>query len=223
VPDLGYQLTLALALGLLGFIEPCSLGAHLLFLRFIEGKGRVVKLQQVAIFATTRALFIGGLGTLAALLGQRFFTFQRGGWLLLGVLYTALGVIYLSGKTSRLLGHLGPSAARLSHTRSSAALGLLFGLNIPACAAPLLLVVLSTVALDRPTLVQPALIGFLILAVFGLALSLPLAALVIWPWTAAQLDRLMQLARASRVLISSILLALGLWSILFALSTTTPT
>src|SRR3546814_1366678 len=67
---------------------------------------------------------------------------------------------------------LGPSLKRLGRLRGSAGLGLLFGLNIPACAAPLLLALLAGAATTGATLLS----GFVALAVFGLALSLPLVA-----------------------------------------------
>lgn len=59
-----------------------------------------------------------------------------------------------------------------------AGLGLLFGLNVPACAAPLLLALLAgTAAAPGVTLLG----GFVSLAVFGLALSLPLVVAVLIP------------------------------------------
>jgi cytochrome c-type biogenesis protein len=222
MPDLGHLLILAVGLGLLGFIEPCSVGAHLLFLKLIEGRPRAAKLRQVAIFASIRALFIGSLGALAALLGQSLFALQRGGWLALGVLYTALGVLYLTGKATLLMRRLGPAVSRLSDGRASATLGLLFGLNIPACAAPLLLAILGAVAIEGGTLGAPLVQGFAILATFGLALSLPVAVLVVWHWAAIRLDRIMARAGALPIVTGLVLLALGLWSIYFAWSVARP-
>jgi len=46
------------ALGLLGFIEPCSIGASLLFLKSVEGNSPAVKVMQASVFTLTRALFI---------------------------------------------------------------------------------------------------------------------------------------------------------------------
>lgn len=51
-----------LGLGLLGFIEPCSIGSSLLFVKAVEGNPPAIKLVQVGVFALTRALFIGLLG-----------------------------------------------------------------------------------------------------------------------------------------------------------------
>lgn len=214
--DFTHQLALALGLGLLGFIEPCSIGAHLLFLKHIEGTPPAVKLQQTSIFAVTRAAFMGALGALAAVIGQHFFTFQRGGWLALGVLYTAIGALYLAGATSLIMRRLGPSLARLPDARTSVALGVVFGLNVPACAAPLLLVILGTVAARDGAAGDPIVTGFTTLAAFGLALSAPLAVLMGWPGAAQWLDRLLGAAWARRPLIGVALIGLGLWSIYFA-------
>ena len=136
----GFTLTslllLPVGLGLLGFIEPCSIGSTLLVIKHLEGKSAASKLAQVSIFAGTRALFIGFLGVLAVVLGTTFLGLQRGAWIVLGAVYVLLGLLYVLGKVGVLSVSLGPSLARLSNMRGSAGLGVLFGLNIPACAAP---------------------------------------------------------------------------------------
>ncbi len=53
---------LPLGLGLFGFIEPCSIGASLLFIKYLEGKDRRHKFFQVSVFTLVRALFMGALG-----------------------------------------------------------------------------------------------------------------------------------------------------------------
>ena len=135
-----------IGLGLLGFIEPCSIGASLLFLKSVEGNPPAVKTMQAIVFTITRALFIGALGAAAALIGAAFLQFQRGGYLLLGTLYVALGLIYLVGKAGWLMRTVGPRLSRLSTVRGSAALAIFFGLNIPACSVPLLAAVLGSAA-----------------------------------------------------------------------------
>ena len=55
-------LFLPAGLGLFGFIEPCSIGSSLIFIKYLEGKPAAQKIVETAIFALTRALFIGGLG-----------------------------------------------------------------------------------------------------------------------------------------------------------------
>lgn len=62
-------LTLAVGRGLLGFEEPCSVGSHLLFVKYLESNSPRKRLLKTTIFTLTRAGFMAGLGVLAALLG----------------------------------------------------------------------------------------------------------------------------------------------------------
>jgi cytochrome c-type biogenesis protein len=57
---------------------------------------------------------------------------------LLGAVYLLIGLTFLIGKSGALALSIGPRLASLVDVRGSATLGMLFGLNIPACAAPLL-------------------------------------------------------------------------------------
>jgi len=83
-------LVLPAALGLFGFIEPCSIGSSLIFIKYLERKEAARKLAETILFAATRALFIGALGVLAALLGTAFLGWQKGAWILLGAVYVAM-------------------------------------------------------------------------------------------------------------------------------------
>lgn len=206
-----------IGLGLLGFIEPCSLGSTLIVVKHLEGKRSITKLVQVGIFAITRAVFIGLLGMLAALLGTAFLGLQRGAWIFLGAVYVLLGVVYVVGKAGALSVAVGPSLSRFSSGRGSAGLGVLFGLNIPACAAPLLVALLSAAAAGGAaggTLVS----GFVSLALFGFALSLPLVFAVLFEPARRAIDCLAGLSRRLPFWTGLLLIALGLWSIWFALS-----
>lgn len=138
-PGLFNLVVLPIFLGLFGFIEPCSVGTTLVVVKQIEGQPARVRIMQTAMFAATRALFIGALGLLAVLLGAAFLGLQKAAWMILGVLY-------LSGKAGVLMRSFGLGLARLRTVRGSVALGVLFGLNIPACAAPLLLALLGSAA-----------------------------------------------------------------------------
>ncbi len=204
---------LSVGLGLLGFIEPCSMGVNLLFIKYLEGEAAARKLSQTVIFMLTRGLFIGALGALAALLGTGFISVQKGFWVLLGSLYLGLGILYLAGRAGFLMRTLGPGLHRLAGTRGPVALGLLFGLNIPACAAPLLFVLFGAAAVGGATVAQ----GFLTLALFGLFLSAPLAAAVAWPPGERLLDRFAGLSRRMPRWTGAVLALFGLWSISFGL------
>jgi cytochrome c-type biogenesis protein len=201
-----------ISLGLLGFVEPCSIGSSLLFIKYLERKDAAAKLAQVGIFALTRAVFIGLLGMLAVLLGTAFLGFQKGAWVLLGALYVAIGALYMLGKPRTFVGSLGPSLGHLSGWRASAGLGLLFGLNIPACAAPLIFGLLGAAAatgVAGGTLAA----GFVSLALFGGALSLPLVAAVLFEPARRALDRLAGLSTRLPFWTGVLLIALGLGSI----------
>lgn len=156
-------LLLSVGLGLLGFIEPCSMGVNLLFIKYLEGKAAMRKWTQTVIFMLTRGLFIGVLGALAAVVGSSFVTAQKGLWILLGSAYLVLGILYLAGRAGFLMRTLGPGLHRLGGTRGPIALGLLFGLNIPACAAPLLFALFGAAAVGGVTVAQ----GFGSLALFA--------------------------------------------------------
>lgn len=204
-------------LGLIGFVEPCSIGSSLVFVKYLEGKTGAAKVAETTLFALTRAVFIGLLGVLAAHLGTLFLDLQRGAWLLLGGAYVALGLLLATGRARMLMVTIGPGLKRLGGLRASAGLGLLFGLNIPACAAPLLFALLAgTAAAPGMTLVH----GFVALGVFGLALSLPLVAAVLIPAARGLLDRLAGLTGRFPILAGAVLIGLGAWSILFGLFAT---
>ncbi len=210
---------LPIGLGLFGFIEPCTIGSTLVFIKVMEGKPPATKLWQVGIFTVTRALFIGALGSVAVFVGTAFIGFQKAMWTGLGAIYFVLGLLYLAGRTGFFMRSLGPSLARIGDERGSAALGVLFGLNIPACSAPLLFTLLGTAAasgVSGATLAS----GFSSLALFGLALSLPLAVAVLVPAARRALDWLAGLSRRMPRWTGIVLIGLGVWSMWFGLFVT---
>jgi len=218
VSDLGLinLVVVPVGLGLLGFIEPCSIGSSLLFIKFLEGKGAARKLAETFLFAGTRALAIGALGVVAAFLGSAFLGYQRAAWVGLGALYVLIGGLYVFRRGEMLMVMLGPSLARLSGLGGSAGLGALFGLNIPACAAPLLVALLAAAAAGGAA--GAAVVdGFVTLGLFGLALSLPLVVAVLIAPVRRLLDRLAALCGRFPAWAGVVLVGLGLWSIGFGL------
>lgn len=205
---------LPLGLGLLGFIEPCSVGTSLLFLHYLEGRPASVQVTQTLIFTTTRAVFMGLLGVIAVLVGTVFIDFQKGAWALMGLLYIGLGTAYLTGSIDRFKRSFGPGLGRLSGTKGAAALALIFALNIPACAGPLLLALLGTAAVGEA---GNAARGFLMLSLFGLALSLPIAVAVSWDSGRRAIEKLERLSQRVPKAIGVLFILLGAWSIRFAL------
>jgi cytochrome c-type biogenesis protein len=208
---------LPVGLGLVGFVEPCSIGSTLVFIKYLEGKDARTKLVQVGLFAGTRAIFIGLLGLLAAVLGTAFFGVQKAAWILLGALFVAMGLLFLVGRGAVLMATIGPSLGSFSGARGSVGLGLLFGLNIPACAVPLLVILLGSAAAHGAT--GGALVaGFVSLALFGLALSLPLVVAVLFKRARRALDWLSALSKRLPFWTGVLLIGLGLWSIWFGVS-----
>lgn len=88
---------LAAGLGLLAFVEPCSVGSHLLFLKFLNQLPARQRLYQTLLFTLARAGLMAGLGMFAAVIGARFIGIQHGFWIALGGLYIVLGLAYLAG------------------------------------------------------------------------------------------------------------------------------
>jgi cytochrome c-type biogenesis protein len=214
--DLFQLVALPIGLGLLGFVEPCSIGSSMILVKVIEDQSATTRIAQVSVFALTRALLIGALGALAALIGTVFLDLQKGAWLLLGLIYIALGAFYAFGKAGFLMQSFGPNLSRLVGLRGSIGLGLLFGLNIPACAAPLIFALLGAAALGGSVGGTVAL-GFVSLGLFGVALSAPLILAVFWQRGRRLLDRLARLSVRVPMVIGLVLIGLGLWSVYFGL------
>lgn len=213
--EFGTGFLLPIGLGLLAFIEPCAIGATLLFIKLVENKPARVKLAQALAFMVTRGLFIGLLGAAAAWIGAEFFALQKAGWYFFGAVYFAIGLLYLTGRAGWLMRSVGLPLSRLGDARSSVVLGLLFGLNIPACAAPLLLALLAATASG----VTPGgvLGGFVSLSLYGLALSLPLVAAVLIPPARRGLDWLASLSQRIPRWTGVALMLLGVWTIWFGM------
>jgi cytochrome c-type biogenesis protein len=205
---------LAVGLGLVGFVEPCTVGSSVLFIKYLEGRDRAAKIYQAFIFMITRAVFVGALGAGAALFGTLFIDFQKGGWLLLGSIYLLLGIVFILGKGAFLSNSIGVGMSRLSGKRGSVALGVIFGLNIPACAAPLIFALLGATAIGTAS---NATSGFITMALFGLALSLPLVFALFSARARDLLDRIAGLSIRMPLWTGVLFVVLGIWSVYFSL------
>jgi cytochrome c-type biogenesis protein len=223
VSELGlFQLlVLPAALGLVGFVEPCSIGSSLLFVKYLEGKAAAEKVRQTALFAATRAAFIGALGVAAVAVGAAFVSFQKSAWVVLGVIYVLIGVILLAGHGRTVMVTIGPGVAKLAGTRGSAGMGVIFGFNIPACAAPLLAALLGAAAATGASGATLS-AGFVSLAVFGFALSAPLVAAVFFARARRALDVLAHWAGSFPKWSGAVLILLGAWSVYFGLFVEVP-
>jgi cytochrome c-type biogenesis protein len=153
-------------LGLLGFIEPCSLGANLIFLQYLLPFSQHARILQSLLFTLTRALFLSLIGLLSALLGQQVIGIQDHYILFLGTLYIVFGLIILiKGSTWNFLLPF----PRFFKRSIPILLGGAFGLAVPACASPLILILAGSAALSGQLW-----FGFSSFFIFGLGLSLPL-------------------------------------------------
>lgn len=203
---------LPVGLGLLGFIEPCTIGGHLLFLGTLENRGAAERTTSVLFFTAARTLAAGLFGVFAAILGQAFVGAQKGFWLIFGLAYLVLGLAYLLGKAGLFKRHIRLAPASWEGARNPAVIGLVLGLNIPACAAPILFALIGMAA-STGTLLT----GFATMALFGLALSLPLALVVAVPIFSSMLRALGGQAPRLRWLLGVTFVILGFWSIWFGL------
>lgn len=205
-------IALALGLGLLGFVEPCTVGAHILFLAAQRTRTMGQRLSAMAIFVAARLVVMGGFGGLIVILGQRLIGVQTGAWIVFGVFYLLLGLVIFAGLDRVFRRRVVVTPEQWKTASSPFVQGLAFGLNIPACAAPILFGLIGTAAVTGSVAT-----GFLMMAMFALALSLPLLLLSTAPRLAAALERFAGWLRPRRWLLGTLFIVLGLWSAWFGL------
>lgn len=215
--DIAALIIAPIGFGLLGFIEPCAIGSTLLFIKTTENKTPATKLAQVVAFSVARAFFVGVLGATAALVGTLFLAAQKAIWIVVGLIYLGIGALYVSGRIGLLMRSMGPRLESFGSPRGSVALGAILGLNIPACAGPILIALLAASAAGAAgggTLAR----GFVSLALFGFALSLPLVVAVLVPPARRALDWIAGLSRRIPAWTGMLFIVLGVWSIWFGIA-----
>jgi cytochrome c-type biogenesis protein len=198
-----------IGLGLLGFIEPCSLGANAVFLGSIRHFSGWRRIAEALTFTLSRGIFLGLIGVAAGTLGQGVLVLQRWYILALGVVFVVLGVLVLRG-ASRYMPHLPTFSSGLLRRVHPVALllGVVFGLSAPVCATPLL------AALVARSLPLGALGGFVQMGVFGVAMSAPLIGLAAWRGWQSPLARLDAIRPYVPYLTGGILLLIGTYGII---------
>ncbi len=170
-------LSLSLAFGLVGAFTPCALGINAVFLGYISGKPRRQRLVEWLGFALIRAVFLTALGLAFGLFGQLAGGFIRSYHALIGYLLIVLGGLFILSRFRALPlpnVHLVPaltdgSAGRGMGQTGALAMGVVFGLDIPACTSPLVLALLA-----QTVLVGDYLFGTISLFLFAIGMSLPL-------------------------------------------------
>lgn len=199
-------------LGLLGFVEPCTIGGHLVFLETQTHRSRFARYSAVAVFVMTRSVVAGLFGAVITLAGQKLIGVQAGLWLVFGLVYLGIGLAFVFGRAGFVKKKLDLAPTAWRRARNPLVLGLAFGLNIPACAAPILFGLLGLAA-TTGTVVA----GFAMMFLFGLFLSLPLVPFAALPSLAGWLEKLGRKMKQMHWLIGVIFILLGLWSIWFGL------
>lgn len=205
-------LLLPLGLGLLGFIEPCTVGAHLIFLSSQETRPSRGRFIALLVFVLLRMTVMALFGIAVALLGRVLVGFQTGFWIVFGAAYLSIGLAFLTGLHRPLQRRITLAPESWRHATHPAVQGAAFGLNIPACAAPIIFGLLGIAASAGSLLA-----GALMMAVFALALSAPLAPLMLLPGLRERLPRLGIWMRQRRWIVGGVFLVLGVWSIWFGL------
>ena len=210
--SLAAHIFLPIGLGLLGFVEPCAIGSHMVVLGTLKEQSRTGRLASLLAFLATRTIVFGLVGIVVALVGQHFVTGQKAFWLIFGLAYVALGCLYLIGKAGLVMRRIGLRWQSPNGQRNAVVLGVLFGVNVPACAAPLLFAVAGSAAGAGVYAM-----GFTTMALFGLALSAPLLLISAVPKLARALEAVGSASQWLHRVIGSILIAVGVWSVWFAL------
>jgi cytochrome c-type biogenesis protein len=197
-----------IGLGLLGFVEPCSLGANAVFLNYVAPLSGWRRIAEALIFTLSRGVFLGLIGAAAGAVGGAVLALQRWYIMALGVAFVLLGVLVLTGGSRYLPRLPGAGGGRLRRLHPGALLlGIVFGLSAPACATPLL------AALVARSLPLGAAGGFLHMFVFGVAMSAPLIGLAGWHGWQRSLERLRTLQPYVPYLTGGALLLIGVYGI----------
>lgn len=203
---------LPLGLGILGFLEPCTIGGHLVFLDTQVDRSTPHRVAAALMFTAARSLMMGLFGALIGLLGQTLISIQTSAWFAFGVIYLLLGLTFLLNWSSLFKQKIELAPVAWTHARNPVVLGFSLGLNIPACAAPILFGLLALAATAGS-----ALAGFLMMFLFGLALSIPLVAVALAPTLSERLNRIGHWMKRCTWLIGLVFVLIGVWSIWFGL------
>jgi cytochrome c-type biogenesis protein len=70
------SIAIPLTLGLVGFVEPCSLGINIIFLTRVRGFNRAKRISETMISSFARGFFLALAGLSAAFIGSKIITLQ---------------------------------------------------------------------------------------------------------------------------------------------------
>lgn len=161
--------------GLVGGFTPCALGINTIFVGALAGKPRAARLGNWLLLASVRAALLTGLGLLFGLIGEVVGEVAAVYQQAINIGLIVLGALFIISRFRPLplpaLSLADPDA--FQGRRSLVAMGLLFGLDISACIAPLVLALLA-----QTVLLGDWAAGGVALFVFGISLSLPALAVL---------------------------------------------
>ncbi|MDP6806070.1 MAG: hypothetical protein QF902_12205 [Rhodospirillales bacterium] len=92
-------LVVPLGLGLLGFVEPCTVGGHLVFLRAMADHPLKARPVSTLTFTLVRTLVMGSFGALIALVGGLLIEVQTALWMVFGSIYVVIGLAFAVGRS----------------------------------------------------------------------------------------------------------------------------
>ncbi|MEE8403579.1 MAG: cytochrome c biogenesis protein CcdA [Candidatus Hydrothermarchaeaceae archaeon] len=161
-------------LGLVGSIEPCSIGINSIFLGHVNKFEKHRRIFEAFKFTLVRALVMALVGLSVAFIGARFFTFQSYYNVVLGFFYIFLGIALIVSRFRPLpipkieLPNIIKRGFGAENNKTLA-MGVTFGFAIPVCAVPLIAALMG-----KSLLSGDLFFGFVSFFIFGIALSSPL-------------------------------------------------
>jgi len=194
--------------GLVGFIEPCSLGINVIFLNRIKDFERNKRLYETTIFTFVRALILALIGLSAAFIGSRFITIQSSLFIVLGVVYIILGVLSIINIHYPIF-KFSINFTNYFRNKGAFSLGFIFGLIIPACAIAFVIALIG-----NATLSGNSFNGFISLFLFGIALSSPLIFISYFKKSIQIVQKLADKTRKFPWLAGVVLILIGILTIL---------
>ncbi len=161
---------MALITGAGGSFTPCTLGVNLAIAHRFTKDTKAQRIKNWILFALNRALLLTALGLIIGVLGQVVETFTWWFQMIINVVIIIMGLLFIVGSRKPILPGLELGGKkRLSNKMSPAGMGALFGLNITACVAPLVLALLAGTAAEGNWIK-----GGVSLFIFGIMLSMPI-------------------------------------------------
>ena len=194
--------------GLIGFVEPCSLGINMIFLNRINGFERAKRISETLVFTIVRGTFLALVGLSATFIGSKIISIQSTFFWVLGAIYIFLGALAIMNMYIPIFKYQ-INLSKYLKNMEGIALGFIFGLIIPACAISFVLALIG-----KSILLGNLVEGFISLFLFGIALSLPLVIISFFDKSNEIIAKIAEKARQIPWLAGMVLIAVGLLTML---------